>query len=1051
MKRRFTFLLAAMLLMNGLSWAQTTINWDATQQGYTNQQVIESVVFDTHVTGTFDKGTNNNAPKYYTSGTAIRCYGGNTITIASSDANLTNITITFGSSDGSNAITTDVGDYSNGTWTGEAESVTFTIGGTSGNRRIAGFAITYGGEAPMPTVATPTFNPGEGTYTEAQNVEINCATDGATIYYSLDGSDPTTNGTEYSSAITIAETTTVKAFAMKQGYNNSPIASATYTITEPAQEQIFSRVDGHAVVEGQTYLIVDVTSGRALTSANGSSSSPAAVEVTISNNQISTDNTDLQWTFEATEGGYIIHPLGSTTSWLYTTSSNTGVRVGTNDNKVWELNITDSNSNYHGFKSVVLGRYLGVYQSNDWRTYTTIHTNINATQIELFVLGDAPAPTPSISAQNVNINYDVTEGNITYTINNGVEGGTLSAATESEWLTLGEVGENVPFTCLANIETTERTATVTLSYMNGEEVLATKEVTVTQGAAPVSYSTIPALFAAATSTETSVYVNFNNWVVSGVSTNGKNVFVTDNNGNGFVIYYTTNMSSTFAAGNILSGTAVSCTLKKYNGFAELLNVTATDLTITSGGTVTVADVALADLAGVNTGALLHYDNLTCVLTTNNAGTATYYNLTDGTTTIQVYNSIYAFGTLVEGKTYNITGVYQQYNNTKEILPRSAADIEEVIATETYTLDIAGYGTSTGGYYLIASPVAEVTPSAENGFITNAYDLYWFDQTQDKEWRNYKVGEGFDLVSGMGYLYASQEGTTLTFEGTPYDGDGSVSLVKDDEAQFAGWNLVGNPFGVSAYIDRDFYIMNPETGAELIQSSGEIAAMQGIFVIANENDEELTFSTEALANNDDKLVLNVTRNRGTIIDRAIVRFGEGGMLPKFQLKENSTKVCFVEGENEYAVVRSANEGEMTINFKASENGIYTLSVNAEEVEMEYLHLIDNMTGADIDLLATPSYTFEANTTDYASRFRLVFNADNSIAENCASNFAYFNGSEWVINNMGEATLQVVDVTGRMISSETVRGNATLNLNQLSGVYMIRLVNGDSVKVQKVVVK
>ena len=1037
MKRRFTFLLAAMLLMNGLSWAQTTINWDASQQGYTNQQVIESVVFDTHVTGTFDKGTNNNAPKYYTSGTAIRCYGGNTITIASSDANLTNITITFGSSDGSNAITTDVGDYSNGTWTGEAESVTFTIGGTSGNRRIAGFAITYGGEAPMPTVATPTFNPGEGTYTEAQNVEINCATDGATIYYSLDGSDPTTNGTEYSSAITIAETTTVKAFAMKQGYNNSPIASATYTITEPAQEQIFSRVDGHAVVEGQTYLIVDVTSGRALTSANGSSSSPAAVEVTISNNQISTDNTDLQWTFEATEGGYIIHPLGSTTSWLYTTSSNTGVRVGTNDNKVWELNITDSNSNYHGFKSVALGRYLGVYQSNDWRTYTTIHTNINATQIELFVLGDAPAPTPSISAQNVNINYDVTEGNITYIINNGVEGGTLSAATESEWLTLGEVGENVPFTCLANTETTERTATVTLSYMNGEEVLATKEVTVTQGAAPMAYTTIPALFDAATSTATDVTITFGGWVISAVK--GSNAYLTDNEGHGLIIYKS---EHGFQVNDVLTGT-VGCKLQTYRGSAELTNLTSSTegLTVVNNGIVAEQNIGISELGGVNTGTLLTYQGLT-------------YNgsalIDSDNNTITPYSTLYSY-TFEEGKTYNVKGIYLQFYDTKEILPRSAADIEEVIATETYTLDIAGYGTSTGGYYLIASPVAEVTPSAENGFITNAYDLYWFDQTQDAEWRNYKVGQGFDLVSGMGYLYASQEGTTLTFEGTPYDGDGTVSLVKDEDAQFVGWNLVGNPFGVSAYIDRDFYIMNPETGAELIQSSGEIAAMQGIFVIANDNDEELIFSTEAFAISDDKLVLNVTRNRGTVIDRAIVRFGEGGMLPKFQLKENSTKICFVECENEYAVVRSADEGEMTINFKASENGIYTLSVNAEGVEMEYLHLIDNMTGADIDLLATPSYTFEANTTDYASRFRLVFNADNSIAENSASNFAYFNGSEWVINNMGEATLQVVDVTGRMISSETVRGNATINLNQLSGVYMIRLVNGDSVKVQKVVVK
>jgi len=304
---------------------------------------------------------------------------------------------------------------------------------------------------------------------------------------------------------------------------------------------------------------------------------------------------------------------------------------------------------------------------------------------------------------------------------------------------------------------------------------------------------------------------------------------------------------------------------------------------------------------------------------------------------------------------------------------------------------------------------------------------------------------------MGYLYASQENTTLSFIGALEEGPSyTVSLVKDDEAQFAGWNLVGNPFGVSAYIDRDFYIMNPETGSELIQSSGEIAAMQGIFVIANEDSEDLTFTTEAPGNNNEKLVLNVTRNRSTVIDRAIVRFGQGGMLPKFQLNENNTKISIVEGETEYAVVRSANEGEMPVSFKASENGRYTISVNAENIEMEYLHLIDNMTGANVDLLATPSYSFEANTTDYTSRFRLVFSANNGISEQSNETFAFFNGNNWVVNNEGEATLQVIDVMGRVLSSEQINDSYNKSLNLNAGVYVLRLSNGNVVKTQKVVI-
>ena len=97
-----------------------------------------------NVTFAFAKNTGSTAPQYYSNGTAIRAYGGNTITItAPSEKKITNVVFTFGSSDGSNAITTDGGTYSDGTWTGEANSVKFTIGGTSGNRRIASITVTY--------------------------------------------------------------------------------------------------------------------------------------------------------------------------------------------------------------------------------------------------------------------------------------------------------------------------------------------------------------------------------------------------------------------------------------------------------------------------------------------------------------------------------------------------------------------------------------------------------------------------------------------------------------------------------------------------------------------------------------------------------------------------------------------------------------------------------------------------------------------------------------------------------------------------------------------
>ena len=249
----------------------------------------------------------------------------------------------------------------------------------------------------------------------------------------------------------------------------------------------------------------------------------------------------------------------------------------------------------------------------------------------------------------------------------------------------------------------------------------------------------------------------------------------------------------------------------------------------------------------------------------------------------------------------------------------------------------------------------------------------------------------------------------------------------------------------------------EEGSDLepVDAYNTVNAMEGVFV--NAYDQELgsvtsyaNFTPAGNTSGEGGMKINLTRNRGTVIDRAIVHFGECRQLPKFQINPNNTKVYIPQGNKDYAIVRSVAQGEMPVSFRASENGTYTIAVEAENVDMNYLHLIDNMTGADIDLLATPNYTFEARTNDYTSRFRLVFSA-NGIDEQTAEAFAFFNGTSWTVSNTGDATLQVVDITGRIISSETINGNATVSLNQPAGIYMLRLVNGNDVKVQKVVVR
>ena len=131
------------------------------------------------------------------------------------------------------------------------------------------------------------------------------------------------------------------------------------------------------------------------------------------------------------------------------------------------------------------GRYVGIYNSQNWRSYTSINSNIQGQTFAFYKKVTGGVLPPSITADDVSIEYNADSGSIAYVINNSVTGGTMSAAVNNgEWLTLGSgTTSPISFTCTANEGATERTATVTLTYTYNR-ASATANVTVTQAGNP---------------------------------------------------------------------------------------------------------------------------------------------------------------------------------------------------------------------------------------------------------------------------------------------------------------------------------------------------------------------------------------------------------------------------------------------------------------------------------------------------------------------------------------------------------------------------------------
>ena len=291
-------------------------------------------------------------------------------------------------------------------------------------------------------VAKPTFTPVEGNYTSAQNVTIACATDGASIYYTLDGTEPTSNSTLYSSAISITETKTIKAIAKKDDAY-SAVASATYSIYPVS----------HAGTQADPYTVADA---RNAIDAGGDLTNKYVSGII---SQVDSYND----TYHSIT--YWISDDGTTTNQLQVYSGK-GLN-GADFSAKSDLQVNDE---------VIVTGTLKKYNS-------TYEFDLNNQLVSL----NRPAAAPIINAENVNIAYNATSGEIAYTISNATEA-NLTAATSTDWISnINVTADKVTFTTTVNEDDLDRVGFITLSYTGA----ADKVVTITQAHYVIDYATLP--------------------------------------------------------------------------------------------------------------------------------------------------------------------------------------------------------------------------------------------------------------------------------------------------------------------------------------------------------------------------------------------------------------------------------------------------------------------------------------------------------------------------------------------------------------------------------
>lgn len=590
------------------------------------------------------------------------------------------------------------------------------------------------------TVAKPVITPEGGIYTAAQEVTITAA-EGCTIYYTTDGTAPSNQSTQYTAAFTVDTDCIVKAIAYDADGNSSAVAEADYQFLTavPSIGRLCALTpetgNREVLVNFNNWIVTGVKGSQVYFTdgANGILLYQKSHGFELGDQLTGTATFNLTTYNDAPE----ITGLSATTEGVTVTKNATAtpqsVSISSLQKDMQGCLITLKGVTYDGTHFVDAdGAKIMPYDSFGAGYTLTNGTVYDATGVAIWFKPKSGDGYWEISPRTADEFVEATSGVATPVINPA--GGTFA---EAQTVTItAEEGLVISYT--TDGTDPYESATAVLTETNSVEIVVSSDCTVKAVAidptgAPSVVATAEFTFISATAIPTiarlcaaapaegekEVLVDINNWIVTGVK--GGQVFLTDG-ANGIVNYKS---GHGFEVGDKLNGTAV-VTLTTFNECAEITSLTSTTegVTVEKNATATPQAVAIADL---------QKDMQGCLITMEGVTYQGGVFVDEDDNQITPYDTFGAKYELIEGQTYNVTGVAIWFpkNQVWEIAPRTADEFQLVTtkempvsswSVEEEVVDINGrseaiFTTTSDGVVTYSSSNEEVATIDADGVIT----------------------------------------------------------------------------------------------------------------------------------------------------------------------------------------------------------------------------------------------------------------------------------------------------------------------------------------------